>query len=242
MADNSTLPATGNVIRDKDRAGVLTQIVGLDINIGGSETLMVAGQQLAASCIPVVLPVTQDGTKAEDAASADGDRGVAVLAVRKASPANTSGTDGDYEFLQISGGRLWASATIDAALPAGTNLIGTIALQPTTSGGCSVYRNLDLGTTGQVAKASAGQVYGWVLKNRAAAERFVKIYDKASAPSGADTPVYTIPLDPGQVSVVAFPNGDAFAAGVSVRATTGIADADTGAPTTNDVVVAIRYK
>lgn len=65
--------------------------------------------------------------KAEDIASADGDVGVPALAVRKATPANTSGTDGDYEFLQISAGRLWASATIDAALPAGANAIGKLA-------------------------------------------------------------------------------------------------------------------
>jgi len=65
--------------------------------------------------------------KAEDAASADADVGVPALAVRKATPANTSGTDGDYEFLQMSSGRLWASATIDAALPAGANAIGKLA-------------------------------------------------------------------------------------------------------------------
>lgn len=62
----------------------------------------------------------------EDAASGDGDRGSAVLAVRKATPANTSGSDGDYEFLQMSAGRLWVSATVDAALPAGTNGIGKL--------------------------------------------------------------------------------------------------------------------
>ena len=65
--------------------------------------------------------------KAEDAAHATGDTGVAVLAVRKATPANLSDTDADYEPLQISAGRLWASATIDAALPAGTNAIGKLA-------------------------------------------------------------------------------------------------------------------
>jgi hypothetical protein len=65
--------------------------------------------------------------KAEDGASADGDTGIGMLAVRKATPANTSGADGDYEFLQMSAGRLWASATIDAALPAGTNAIGKLS-------------------------------------------------------------------------------------------------------------------
>lgn len=65
--------------------------------------------------------------KAEDAASADADVGVPAMAVRKGTPANTSGTDGDYEMLQMSAGRLWTSATIDAALPAGTNAIGKLA-------------------------------------------------------------------------------------------------------------------
>lgn len=42
MADNTTLnPASGgDTIRDKDRAGVKTQIVALDLNPAGSETLM----------------------------------------------------------------------------------------------------------------------------------------------------------------------------------------------------------
>lgn len=58
--------------------------------------------------------------KAEDVASADADVGVPSMAVRKATPANTSGTDGDYEMLQMSAGRLWVDAsgktlTVDAS-------------------------------------------------------------------------------------------------------------------------------
>lgn len=64
--------------------------------------------------------------KAEDSASADLDVGVALMAIRKLTPGNTSGTDGDYEALQMSAGRLWTSATIDAALPTGGNTIGTV--------------------------------------------------------------------------------------------------------------------
>lgn len=75
--------------------------------------------------------------KAEDAASADGDLGTVAMAVRKATPANTSGTDGDYEPLQVSAGRLWASATIDAALPAGGNTIGNV--NPGTAANWAVY-------------------------------------------------------------------------------------------------------
>lgn len=65
--------------------------------------------------------------KAEDAASASADVGVPAMAIRKATPANTSDTDGDYEMIQMSAGRVWVSATVDAALPAGTNAIGKLA-------------------------------------------------------------------------------------------------------------------
>jgi hypothetical protein len=89
------------------------------------------GQATMANSAPVVMSSDFVGTsgymKKEDVASADGDAGVGMLAVRKATPANTSGTDGDYEFLQMSAGRLWTSAAIDTALPAGTNAIGKLA-------------------------------------------------------------------------------------------------------------------
>lgn len=66
------------------------------------------------------------GVYKEDEASADADRGMVVMARRTATPANTSGTDLDYEMLQMAAGRLWTSATVDAALPAGTNNIGDV--------------------------------------------------------------------------------------------------------------------
>lgn len=81
--------------------------------------------------------ITVDGTvsistgsiaKAEDVLSQGGDIGVPAMAVQKATPGNSAGTDGDYEMLQMSAGRLWASATIDTALPAGTNRIGSVRL------------------------------------------------------------------------------------------------------------------
>ena len=57
----------------------------------------------------------------EDVASADGDRGVKILVTQKATPANTAGTDGDYEFLQQSGGKLWVGA--DLKQIAGTTIV-----------------------------------------------------------------------------------------------------------------------
>lgn len=69
--------------------------------------------------------------KAEDVASADADVGVPAMAIRKATPANTSGTDGDYEMLQMSAGRLWvdgSGVTLTVAAHAVTNA-GTFVVQ-----------------------------------------------------------------------------------------------------------------
>lgn len=92
--------------------------------------------------------------KAEDVGSADADVGVPAMAVRKASPANTSGSDGDYEFLQISAGRLWASATIDAALPAGSATIGAVTNTPLTNFGAGEYETVAASQTAQALGAT----------------------------------------------------------------------------------------
>lgn len=69
--------------------------------------------------------------KLEDVASADADAGVPAMAIQKATPADTGGTDGDYTMLQMSGGRVWVDAsgkTLTVAAHAVTNA-GTFATQ-----------------------------------------------------------------------------------------------------------------
>jgi hypothetical protein len=71
--------------------------------------------------------------KLEDVAAADADAGVPAMAVRKATPANTSNADGDYEMLQMSSGRLWvdpSGVTLTVGSHAVTNA-GTFAVQAT---------------------------------------------------------------------------------------------------------------
>mgnify|MGYP001416479839 CR=1 FL=1 len=117
-----------------------------------------------------------------------------------------------------------------------------------TEGGATPYQNLDVDETGVVVKASAGQIYGILAFNLAGYTpsgtlmRFLKIYDKATAATASDTPKLTIPLDPGNETPFVLPDcGVAFAAGIGIRATTGLAVADTGAPGTNEVVVNLLY-
>ncbi len=102
--------------------------------------------------------------KIEDVGSADADAGVPAMAVRKATPANTSGNDGDYEFLQMSAGRLWTSSVIDTALPSGTNVIGhviadsgsTTAVTGTVTVGTHAVTQSGTWTTTEGTTAGAG--------------------------------------------------------------------------------------
>lgn len=112
--------------------------------------------------------------------------------------------------------------------------------------GYSIYRNISLLATGQLVKGSAGRIGGYDIHNNAAAARFVKFYDKATAPTvGTDTPVMTVQVAAGGHVVLplsAVSEGIAFAAGIGIGATNLVADADTTAPSANDVVVNVWYR
>jgi hypothetical protein len=93
-------------------------------------------------------------------------------------------------------------------------------------------------------KASAGQVYGWAISNTNAAVRFVKLYNKASAPTvGTDVPVMTLAIPPsGQPYMASFDKGIAFGTGIALATTTGVADTDTAAVAANEIVVNLLFK
>lgn len=114
--------------------------------------------------------------------------------------------------------------------------------RPATSGGNSIYRNLDTQSTGVSIKASAGQVYGWYIANNASSVRYVKLYDKATAASvGTDTPVLTIAIPANAATNVFTPVGIPFTNGISIGGVTGVADSNTGAPTANDIITNLLY-
>lgn len=120
--------------------------------------------------------------------------------------------------------------------------------QPHTAGGCSIFRSLDLDESEEEVKASAGCVYGYYIANLATSTRFVKFYNAtaASVTVGSTTPVMTLPI-PGNSTDDVGANllggvGITFDTAITVAATTGIADSDTGAPGANEVVINLFYK
>jgi hypothetical protein len=129
-------------------------------------------------------------------------------------------------------------------LSTGSNVIGQVGLEARSSGGAVVYRSIDVDENGVNVKGSAGQVYFLHVINTSAGNRYLKLYNKATAPTvGTDTPAMTLMVPAGldrTFDLAAI--GAVFGAGIGIGATTGISDSDTGAPATNDVLLNILYK
>jgi hypothetical protein len=120
--------------------------------------------------------------------------------------------------------------------------------QPHTAGGLTIFRSIDLDETEEEVKATAGCIYGMWVTNTATSTRFIKFYNLTAANTtvGTSTPVITIGI-PGNSSddiagLFGSTHGIMFDTAISVAATTGVADNDTGAPGANEVIINLFYK
>lgn len=97
-----------------------------------------------------------------------------------------------------------------------------------------------------VVKNGAGQLYSVSGFSVGTAPRYLKLYDKATGPTSADTPkhVFQIPSQGtanGSGFTFAVPVGLVFSSGISFRITTGIANNDSTATTGGDTVINLGY-
>lgn len=97
-------------------------------------------------------------------------------------------------------------------------------------------RFLGLSVTGQVAQANQCGIAELDAFNSGAAAIFLKLYDKATAPTTNDTPTYTLMVPAGGGLSRSYKK-KRFKDGCSIRATTVAADADASAPGGTDVTV-----
>jgi hypothetical protein len=97
-------------------------------------------------------------------------------------------------------------------------------------------------TNGANIKASPAKVLSITAFNVSGAAKFIKLYNKATAPTvGTDAPLLTIPVPAsGNVNIVN-PVGIKFTTGLSIAITGAAADTDTTALTADDVRLVINY-
>ncbi len=98
-------------------------------------------------------------------------------------------------------------------------------------------------TNATSVKGSAGTIYNVLVSNTGASTRYVKLYNKAIAPTvGTDVPLITIAVPTnGTVQANMGVLGQRFATGIALAITSGAADSDTGAVGANEVKVLTSY-
>lgn len=92
-------------------------------------------------------------------------------------------------------------------------------------------------TNSTLVKGSAGRIYAIHGYNASAAVKYLKLYNKATAPTvGTNTPVKTIAIPAGVVFAFDWPAGYYFDTGIGFGLTGAVADNDTTALTAADVL------
>lgn len=127
---------------------------------------------------------------------------------------------------------------IDQTTPGTTNAVNSTPVTPTP-----FTLNSAATTNATSVKGSAGTLYGLACSNAGAAAAFVKLYNKATAPTvGTDVPVITIPIPASSVvSLNLGTLGHRFATGIALATTNLVADSDTTAVAANQVKVMADY-
>lgn len=130
----------------------------------------------------------------------------------------------------------WRQTAVDA----NGNL--AVVIGPTSA--ATGFHLISAATTNATSvKATPGQVYSYDIYNGNAAVRFVKLYNKASAPTvGTDTPLRTIGIPPAGRASETFPHGLSFPLGIALATTTIVTDADATAVTLSDLAINLDYK
>lgn len=147
------------------------------------------------------------------------------------------------EFSEMGNG-ITAAVSAMPAIPAGTNMIGSVQANMTATIGNGVNWSISrmllsaATTNATVIKASGGRIGQIRGTNAVAAGKYLKLYNKASAPTvGTDVPVLTFVLRGNSDFVIDVSNlGIFFGTGIAYAITGIIADADTTALAAGDII------
>ena len=255
MADNQTVfpgnTGTSFIVAADDIAGVLYQRFKLTVGADGVND----GDVSLANPIPARIML---GTVAIAAGAGVVGTGVPRMTLASDDPAvvalqliDNAVSGAGFNITQMNGVNVTmgngASGSGVQRVTIASDSTGTVQDIPATSGGLTMHKTISAASTNATSvKASAGQVYAIQCSNVNAAARYLKLYNKASAPTvGTDTPVKTL-IIPGNTAgagfVINFDKGLSFSTGIAFALTTEATDAGTTGVAANELTVNIDYK
>jgi hypothetical protein len=180
-------------------------------------------------------PTVQDGKIVELQADVNGNVRIALTGL------TSSGADATSN--QLAWATRGGSQSLNALIPVGAfEFNGTTWDRAVKANATARLLSAAASTNATSVKASAGNLFKIVGTQVNAAARYLKLYNKASAPTvGTDTPIWTFYLPPTAVGGGLFTLDFGaqplyFATGIAYALTTAAADADTGALTAGDVI------
>lgn len=240
--------ANGAILFDIDLTGVMTALVQLTGTWVGTVTFETTIDETNwFSCVgfrpdaTAASAATASGTNLVLAFPAIGKR------LRARITAYTSGTINSAAYLtDVPASTLPNFQNI--VLNAGSNVIGGVAQVASTSpgSGTTAFRRVSTADTNlAVIKGAAGKLMSGLIQNLSAATKYVKLYNKASAPTlASDVPVFTISVFAnGAVDLTNLlgSTGHTFSTGIALAITGALADTDTTAVAAGDVVINALY-
>lgn len=254
-ADLSVKDASGATVVIKNFVCETTKLCNATvlINSAGTEIAPLTDTQLRAT--PVPTSVSGVATAANQSTT-----NTNLGAPGATTCATDTGSCSLNQLLQRIAERLTSIlSNVQASIAAGANIIGKVGIDQTTQGttngvvhlaatvgGATQHAVVAANTNNSTSlKGSAGTVYAIQTGSIAAsAPYYLKLYDKATAPTcGTDTPVGVFIVPPtnsgNNVSVVV---GKAFTLGIGYCVVTGIANNDNTAVPAATVLVNIDYK
>lgn len=186
------------------------------------------GTPVASGSVPGV-GATNLG-KAEDAPHVSGDTGILSLSTRNDTAATLTSADGDYGAIAVTGNG--AAFTVQT-LP---------ALQ--ASLGLSQHRVVSAATTNATSvKAVSGSLSSIVVANSSAAVKYLKMFNKGTAPTvGTDTPVLVIAVPATSTVVIPYVVPMPYTIGIAYAMTGLATDADATAVAAADLLMTLIYR
>lgn len=128
---------------------------------------------------------------------------------------------------------------------ASVNASGGLTVTPLMgiSGGLQTFHLVSAGTTNAtVIKSSAGQIGGWFIYNSNAAARKVVFHNSNVAPTAGVNVFFSLMIPPSSGANVSFTYGIEFTKGIGITTVTGLADNDTAAVASTDLIINIFWK